>query len=419
MNKAMQKLISFFIFVMLFATISHAQQFNWKAELPVFDSTGFYDIFMNPEITSKLNHTFSDIRLYDQSGNEIPYIKRTRKKILHDDDHFPLKIIENKHKKRKGFSRVLIHNSQKKRISNICLIIKSTDIEKWIKLSASDDRKNWILLKDNLPYQATETSSSTSEITILDFPVSDYEYFELLLFDYNNENIKVLRAFHYNMSFENLEYVKLPEPEIKQDDTIKLNRSVLTIRFDDSQYIDKLELDINGPLYYYRKIKLSQGNDDMEKKMRLEYFDQTDREFFLSSQSDNTLLLTNFQAKNLEITIENKDNEPVKIKSVKAYQLKYYLTAYLQTNKKYVLRFGNKTVSTPIYDLKYFKDSIPDINPVVTIKKLQGKSYEVENGQNIMKIKPLYLWLILGVVALLLLYVSITMLKEIGTNKEE
>lgn len=408
------------VFLILFlgsGTGSFAQIFDWKADLETVDSSGFYNIFLSPELTSKLTHDFADIRIYNSDNEEIPYLIKTDKKITKRGRAKDFIVLENKHKLRKKYTRVLIHNPDGEEVTNIALTIKNVDFEKWIKISGSNDEKNWFVIQPNSPYQSAHTTAETSEIHIVDIPITEYQYYELLLFDYNNTPIEVFDVKYYNIDIQNESYTEIPSPTITQNDTIEPGKSIVTIQFDTPQYIDKMVFNIDGPLFYLRRAEMEKIDTVSEKKMKLEMYDQMEQELYLRSQQENAIHLSNYKAQTIELIIENKDNPPVTVESVDAYQLNNYLIAYLRHNRNYFMRFGNEYIEQPLYDLRYFRDSIPDTIPVVKVAKI----YQPQKGDTtnrVFNINPVYLWIIVGIVTVLLILLSVRMFKEIMQNRE-
>ena len=63
---------------------------------------------------------------------------------------------------------------------------------------------------------------------------------------------------------------------------------------------------------------------------------------------------------------------PLQISTVKAFQLNRYITAWLSAEESYTLRVGQPKLGAPVYDIAYFKDSIPN-QPAI----LQVQNFEV------------------------------------------
>jgi hypothetical protein len=237
-------------------------------------------------------------------------------------------------------------------------------------------------------------------------PETNYEYYRILLYDYNRIPLQVVDVYTYDLYKRNITYVEVAKPRFVQDDSSEANRTILKISFDTPQYIDKIEFIISAPQYYLRKAELSKRDTATGRKIRLQYYDQKQKDFFLCSDSSNVLTLSRYYAKELYLIVENNNDEPLKFADVRAYQKKEYLIAYLNRGQKYHIEFGNKNVPEPIYDLKYFKDKIPSDRPEITV----GKVIKILSGSAVhtqMYIRPLYLWIALGVIVVFLLLISV------------
>ncbi len=410
----MRKLIfSFFVLLGTFPLV--AQEFQYKALLPEIDSSYFYNIFLPPEVTSKLNYKFSDIRIYNKKGKEIPFIRDTEENRFKTTSGRKLKIIQNEHKPAKKYTLVLIHDPDKRKISNFVLTVKNIDAEYWLHISGSNDLKTWHILKSNTRYQPEFSDSSTTKIIIDDLPETNYEYYRILVYDYNRVPLPVIDVYSYALYKRNVSYVEVPKPHFVQDDSTEANRTIVKISFDQPQYIDKIEFIISAPEYYLRKAELTKRDTLTGRKIRLQYYDQKQKDFYLCSDSSNILTLSRYYAKDLYLIVENNNDEPLKFSDVRAYQKKEYLIAYLNKGQKYHIEFGNKNVPEPIYDLKYFKDKIPSDRPEITV----GKVIKILTGNarhTQMYIQPLYLWIALGVIVLFLVLISVKVFRSVKRN---
>lgn len=58
----------------LICLFARGQEFSFESSLEKVDSSGFYKVTLDPSLISNLNKYQSDLRLYDQNNQEIPYI---------------------------------------------------------------------------------------------------------------------------------------------------------------------------------------------------------------------------------------------------------------------------------------------------------------------------------------------------------
>jgi len=415
----MKKNIFFTIFLVNIFFNCYSQLFEWEAQVNEVDSSNYYDIFIRPEITSKLNYKFSDIRIFDENDAEIPFLRRSE--INKDKSSFleKFQIIENQHKISKKYTSVIISNSQKKVIDNMLMVLENTKSEVWLNISGSDDNKNWEILKNNKRYQPEFSDSLLAKVEITDIPSSKYLYYKILIYDFNAEVINLVQIYNYKIIEFDRKFTEVAKPLFAQDDTSEVGRTIVNISFPEEQYIDKIFFEINKPKYFLRKAEIAKKDSSTGKKIKLAYYDESQKDFNLCSDSINVLHLSKYKAKELFLVIDNNDDTPLQISDITAYQENEYFVAFLEKGKKYTIRFGNKNIATPIYDIKFFQNKIPDKVQIVEIKELNQLYNPDKDNINQMKIEPELLWLSFGIVILILGLISLKVFKSSLIHKKE
>lgn len=381
----------------------------FQASIPSVDSSAYYHIFLPPNVTAHLNHTFSDLRIYDQNKLETPYIRLSEDEMYKTAKSIELKILQNNYKKTKKYTNILIQNSNFFDINNLVLIVDNPrNSEVWVNISGSNDMKNWNVLKNNSRYMPEYSDSATAQIRINDLPESKFEYYRILIYDYNKLIFNVSKVLNFDIANKNIEFVEVEKPTFIQDDSSESNLTIVQISFNQPQYIDKILFEISEPENYLRKAEIAKKDSTTGKRIRLQFYDQNQKDFYLCSDSSNELLLSRYYAKNLFLIVTNNDDNPLIFSDITAYQQKEYIVAYLEANKKYTMLFGNKNVPAPIYDLKFFKNNIPatcDIIEVTNIKQLTDN----HNDTKTVHIKPIYLWIVFLIVIIILAIISVKM----------
>lgn len=389
-----------------------SQEFGWQADFTNTNQTGFVNIWLSPKINSTLKSDFSDLRIYDSKGTEIPYILQEEKFRNRKTFFKEYKIIEKKHVAGKGYTRIVIHNPEKKIIDNISVIIKNADVKKWLKLNGSDDNKTYYVLNDNYIYSSSPNNDGTSEIKVLQFPNTDYQYLELLVSDYFDKPINVLKVGYYDTQIENGLYSDLKISSVKQNDNKQKKESEILFGFETPQYIDKLNFYTEGSTYYLRKAELYKQSEQWNKKKKEnEDYWELVRNFEINSFSNASLHFQRMKAEKLKLVIKNHDNQPLKIKEIKARQLTKFLVTELKKDQTYSIKFGNPELRKPNYDLQYFADSIDKNLPLIKVDKIRKlKKEEVKKNKSFFD--SVYIWVALGIVVLGLGFMSIKMMKE-------
>jgi len=149
-----------------------------------------------------------------------------------------------------------------------------------------------------------------------------------------------------------------------------------------------------------------------KKKKNIDYQWNIIEDFEINSFSLSNLFFTNLYTGKLKLVIENKDNEPLILKTVKLKQLTKYLTAELKENEQYTIKFGNNEVLKPQYDLAFFTDSIDKQLPLLKAKEITKMTKEISlKPQSVFN--SYYIWIGLGLVAVALAFMSFKMMKDI------
>ncbi len=405
----MKKILTIIILSFMLFPI-YAQDYNWKAQIEEVSQAAYYKLFLSPDITSKLNHSFPDIRILDSEKNEIQYILKKEKTVFDRNKRTELNIIKNKYKKFKHYTEVQIENKENIDISNLIFKIVNTHNPIFLKIYGSDNSDNWFVIKNNFPAVPEITEADSTEIKIIDLPESNFNFYKILFYDYDENPIELSNVYYHNLTNIRAEYIQLNTPKITQKDTV--GKSIITIEFQKPEFIDMITFGIKGPEYYLRKVKMRKKDTSSVPQTGEEFYDQFQKEFYIGSLKSNRINLWDYKAEKIEFIVDNKDNQALTFFKANVYQLKNYLVTYLKPDEKYSIRFGSETANFPSYDLPYFKDTIPEILPEAYIFNLKQISGSTDNLKTIWTLSPKYLWYSVGFIGILLLLISFKLLRE-------
>ncbi|MBI4944899.1 MAG: hypothetical protein HY840_00700 [Bacteroidetes bacterium] len=400
-------------FLLSFSTGAFAQDYKWQTKIDCTASDGFYKIQLPPAITSKLKSDFSDIRILDSAKHEVPYIAQseqpTTNTVLFKDYKIVRLDVSKKH------STLVLQNPSKSKIDNVQLVIKNADADKQLRLSGSDNNKQWYVIKDNYSISDVYSHTETSVVKIFNFPLSDYEFLKIDISDSISPPLHILKAGYYDTHSENAKYVETPLPILTQKDSTETKTSYIKMSFSETQLIDKVAFEVNGPHYYMRDCELGVMEERQLKNNRMEKNFNALINFKISSNGDNTTYLNNYKSKELYLHILNNDNPPLKIKSAKCFQINHFLVAYLKSDESYSLVFGNEKVKMPNYDLVNFKDTTSSISNITLgkISLVDTWKKEMPSGSAFFT-SNIFIWISLLAVLLILGFMSVRMIKETG-----
>ncbi|MCF6184428.1 MAG: hypothetical protein L3J56_07350, partial [Bacteroidales bacterium] len=86
---------------------------------------------------------------------------------------------------------------------------------------------------------------------------------------------------------------------------------------------------------------------------------------------------------------------------------------------KYYLLFGSKNANFPSYDLPYFKDTIPKVLPETYLYNIKRNKNADKKIKTIWNFPVKYLWLSIGMSALVLILISILLLRQIHIKNKK
>jgi hypothetical protein len=349
-----------------------AQRFTQQAALPAIDSSRVYNIILTPKITgASKSAELSDIRIYE-GKTEIPYVIQQEQ---NNDIDFKKKfvkfdILENKQTPN-GISTLIFHNPQSLKLDHFDMYIRNTWVRKQISISGSDDRKKWYAVTENfwLDLHGQFDSGINRLIQTVQIPLTDYKYYCLSINDSATKPINIFEIGLYNLIAKEASYIPVPSPSLTKLKEITPKQTVLKLEFSEAYSIHKLTFDITSPNLYHRSATLSTARGNT-------YIPQ--QQFTLTSGQPVQIILNNaIKEKTLYLFIENKDNPPLQITDIKAWQLNTYLTAYLEKGKSYMLKTGDSSLQMPEYDFNYYNSlvNIPTLTPgILRITATQEKS---------------------------------------------
>lgn len=408
----------FILFVnILFCSVTlTAQEYIGEASLPNVDTDGFYRVAISPQLAPVLNSDFTNVRILDHQGKEVPYLYQQEIPLLHTEQFKPYAILEKKQEK-KCCTKLILENPKAEPINNISLSIRNAEVTKHAMLLGSDDQQNWFALKQHFTISSINSRDKTSEIKIVDFPLSNYTYYLLQVDDSSSAPLNILSAGYYEVSSENGKYTENPVKIIKAD-SLHEKQTYLNILFDAAQVSDKIELSMSGAPYFLRKAKLYQKKERTNRKGNKETYFHLLYPFEISSKQPSVLELDGIKANEFQIVISNEDNPSLEVSYLKVYQLNRYLTAWLKKGEQYTVKIGNSDLAAPVYDIGFFKEKIPQTTAVLNIQSLQLYDHATAKNNDTFFTSKTIIWVAIALVVIVLGFLTFKMVKEASTNQD-
>ncbi|HTF21759.1 MAG TPA: hypothetical protein VK658_26955 [Chryseolinea sp.] len=387
--------------------VAAGQSFRLERELGPVEADGFYRIDLSPEIIPDVNATFSNVRIMDAGGKEVPYLLRQEQPASYSTVFRPYHIVQYEQRKNCCTS-IILENPDNKAINNIHLSIRNADVAKEMVLTGSDDKQNWYALKSRSMISAAGDGEKTSTMRLVDFPMSNYAYYKIEIGDSTSAPLNITAAGYFEVNTAEGRYSAVPF-EWHQTDSAAMKETFIRITFGRSQVMDRITLSMKGTPYFLRRGTLLREVRPSKAGAK-SYYDRV-ASFIVSSRQPAVIDLRGERGNEFVMAIENEDNPVLKVDNLRVDQLNRYLVAWLAKGS-YGLKFGAPDLQASRYDLVNFSDSIPA--SLVSLKAGPSKAIEPARATESTTIftNPIVIWVAIVAVIGVLGFMAIRMTRE-------
>ncbi len=395
-----------FILLLLFPAINSFSQSFWRADLQPVDRSGYYNIELSQTVIGlSKNKEFTDLKVLDDKNQEVPYFLRsvTPEHKISEYEAYDLK--ENTTKN--NLSIVIVDNKKQENIKQFVIVLTNADANKDISIRGSNDLNKWYIVKQktDLPLPGSDFGiDKNTELLTVDFPQGNYRYYEITLSTNQKSPLEILKIVKVKYSAIYADFTWIDLGSLVQRNDVDKKTYLTFPNLSLSYRINKLEFSIKSKADYFRHVLV---RDSVSQK---------EIGFDISSKKENTFIINDFIfSPGTVIIIENENNPPLVIDSVKVYGLNRYVCAYLEEGKNYHLQIGTQNSTLSNYDIKHFQNDIPAELPVIKTNNLQHivKPVIQEPERETMLIEnPVFLWSIIIVVGVFLAFICVRMIRE-------
>jgi hypothetical protein len=417
-NCGLTKLTCFTISLLLVGNLLFAQHANWTAKLPQIPETGFYQIFLAPDVLSKADNKLNRIRIYD-GPIEVPYlIKRqastSTTKILN-----VLPIISRYESDTS--SSFIFSNIGRRKLATLYLTIKQAWVTKNLKISGSDDQTQWYIVRSRFQLDLNERAqveSETSKSYSIDLPVTDYKYYRIESSDLDELSLNILSIGYFSQELQTQKLAGLPAPKIERIKKPEVSADLFKISFNGSYRIDRLSFNITGPHLFQRNARLYNKNPYKKinpQKGQSSITDSPLADITLSSKdSIKQANVNGLTGSSFFLLVENNDNPSLSIESVKGFQEQHFIKIYLKKGNEYRFTVGGESLKIPEYDLSNFDEASEKALSILKLGNLTQQTTSVAQEPESFFKNKIWIWAGLLFVAGFLVYMCIQMVREMG-----
>lgn len=405
--------IKLFTLLMCGAVALQAQTntYRYQRELKGVNAT-WHSLAIPNEVFKSAQSDLVDLRIYGVKGKdtvEVPYILEQSANQITDRET-PFDII-NQSTNANGYFYTF-QASAAASINQIKLSFKQKNFDWRVKLEGSNDNKEWFTVLNNYRILAIKNSNTDYQFTQLDFPTAKYSYFRLAI--KANEQPQLNAAKILKIDTLNGVYKDIAYKSYQLSNDAKKKQSIIEVALANPNPLAYLKINTQSNFDFYRAFKIEYATDGFKTDKGIQYnyaplFDGT-----ISSLETPEFNFTSTLVDRLRITIENNDNQPLRLNSIALKGPVYELVGrFDDATLNYALYYGNKEVNAPVYELKNFENKIPmeiaplsvgteQINPAFKLEKVTAPLFE----------NKLWLWGLIGIIIALLGFFSYKMLRN-------
>lgn len=334
-----------------------------------------YKINITAPMLKKIQSDYSDVRVLDKNENEIPFVIISHKYPKEKKETYSFKILHAEKEKGK-LTLYLKLPKDHESINSLKLNIDNKDYKKLVVLSKSYNQKNWKKIKQSVIYDFR--SEVNVKKTKIYFSKSKASYYKVVIKDlsagsktdtqislkYKDLDFKVNSVSSEKLRIDGiLAYTVKKKERSAKFDKLKIEDFV-EYKNDENKTIiileaavpfKKLSFNIKN-LFYSRKIAIYGGNENTPESYEYVASDIVYSFPYLKDKvTKNYIEAKTKKYKYYKFEIDNKNNPPLKIKSITFNWVSQSLFFVgLDNSNKYKLVFESNKLKKPDYDLESF-----------------------------------------------------------------
>ena len=381
------------------------------------DKAGYYKIKLSQEIIGEGASNLKDLRLLNTELQEVPYYIQ-KGPITKIDTTFKTLNIQNFEKYQEGFfskklfSELIVENQDTLMLSELYLEINNAQVNKKIKLSGSDNNKDWFSIKDNCEYSIGAGTSNTKFLKILDFPIVKYKFIKIAMRDYSGDPIKINTVGFYEYKTRELSKDTTVLEGFTLTNDNKDKKSVYELKLPYNYSFEYLNIQLKGAELYNRKVNVYLSDTLVKNKKKLVKHRKLGSLICISG-ANNLIAIQANKTNHYVIEIINNDNQPLEINRLLGLNNPVFAVAKLN-NQSYQFELGDHSIKKPNYDIVNFKHELKLASKVVAVQEL--KQHFLINKTQPYIFPTWIIWTVIILVFSLLFMFSFKMIREMNAD---
>ncbi len=333
----------------------HEQSFNVSA-------TGLVKINLPVETLDAARPALEDLRLYDDAGNEIPYLIEhpvPSPKIVRSAKSFQVSLNANN-------TVIVLETGLAQPLDAVTLETPAMNFIKAVRVESSNDGKNWRILAQGRPIFRQPYGAANLKIS---FPPVAATWLRLTVDDQRSQPVPFTGAWVHAATGETAPVETIPATITERDENPGETRLALDLGAANLD-VASLQIETAEPLFTRQvSIAVPQISEDAirEQMIGQGVIYRVAIEGQPASENLSVPLENRVRSRELILFIKNGDSPPLPIKAVRAERRPVYLVFLARQPGMFHLLTGNARCDAPRYDLAALGMNLKSV-PVAAIQ---------------------------------------------------
>lgn len=341
---------------LLLATSSWAQP-RWSAPVPPVKLSGLQAIVLTPELLGCSRADLGDLRLVDSVGNHVPYVLRSTAEVP-SAEFITYPLIENTAYDKNTV--VELERPADRVLEDLSIWIRPLEDQKRLRVTGSDDRKHWYMVKDDHLVMQGAVGSPPRQVLMLHLPATDYKYLRIQMNDSLTPPMQVLGVGHFEGTVVEPRYITSEKVDWSQHDSASF--SMIRVRGPHRLLIDRLHYAVSDTGNYFRRCVLRSWGEHMKGRGRRRHRVSEEHivaSFVIGSDRDRVADIQEARLDSFDLVIDNGDDRPLHFTELEFSAQEQVMLAHLDPGMRYRITTGDASLTPPRYDMAHFEQPTP------------------------------------------------------------
>ncbi|HRD52655.1 MAG TPA: hypothetical protein PKY96_08405 [Flavobacteriales bacterium] len=335
---------------------------RWSADVAPVPGTGLYAIDLSAGLLGCSRGDLGDIRLFDSTGAETPYVIQRVMAPPRKERFIPFALLRNEALKHSTV--IELERPDDSTVDALHIWIRPVQVEKRVRITGSEDRQQWYMVKDEHVVAQGARGDPPHQVLNVPIPRSDYRFLRIAINDSLTPPLRIQGVGRFERDDP-------PEPRFGTAHRLAFvqrdSAGITTLRVEAATplLVERLRYAVADSILYRRNGRVEQwrwAESGRKQAMKRVRFADNVGWFSIGSDLARVMDAGHFRADSFDVVIENGSDAPLKFTELIADAQQHVLIANLREGMRYTLMTGSDTLASPRYDLAHFAERLTPLD---------------------------------------------------------